>query len=221
MDDNTTPSTNHRRVARFDRWAGTYDRSLMQRLYFIPVQMRMLDFLGHADLEIVPHCVVDVGCGTGRLLQSFAERWPEAQLIGVDPAEGMIVEARQRSPGARFECAPAEALPLADGTVDLVLSSLSLHHWADQQQGLCEVARVLRPGGYLCLADQTTIVAKLLGQRISSLDHLRDLFTRAGLTLQQHLRLHTRFAIITLSQKQASPGAAVGSLVTWSLCCWT
>ncbi len=201
MAGKTTPVAQDAHVKRFSRWADTYERSLIQRLYFGPIQARMLRFLEQTGPTEPPHCIVDVGCGTGRLLRAVAVRWPQAQLAGIDPAAGMIAQARRLTPQAMFALAAAEALPFADGSVDLVLSSLSLHHWADPQQGLYEVARILRPGGCLCLADQTAFVAKVLGQRITTLQQLQDLYAAAGLTLRRHLRLHTRFVLITLAEK--------------------
>src|SRR5437879_4726343 len=68
----------------------------------------------------------------------------------------------------KLKCAAAEALPYPDQTADLVLSSLSFHHWAAQQKGLQEIARVLRPAGWFCLADHTIRLAKLFGEKPKS-----------------------------------------------------
>jgi ubiquinone/menaquinone biosynthesis C-methylase UbiE len=100
-----------------------------------------------------PGVLLDVGCGTGRLLRSAARRWPKTHLIGVDPAPGMVAEARRLTPQARFHSGSAEQLPLPDASVDLVLSTMSFHHWQNQGAGLPEIARVLRSGGYFVLAD--------------------------------------------------------------------
>ncbi len=66
---------------------------------------------------------------------------------------GMLAEARRRRPGAVFYPGGAEALPLPDGTFDLVTSTMSFHHWPDPAAGLREIARVLRLGGCFALAD--------------------------------------------------------------------
>jgi ubiquinone/menaquinone biosynthesis C-methylase UbiE len=137
-------------VQRFERWADTYETSFLQKVLFDRVHRVVLELV---PAGLNPQHVLDVGCGTGRLLRKVRARWPAARLSGVDAAQGMIAMARQAMPECDFYTAPAEALPLADNAIDLALSTVSFHHWADQPQGLREVARVLRPGGWLILAD--------------------------------------------------------------------
>jgi ubiquinone/menaquinone biosynthesis C-methylase UbiE len=196
------PSTTNSDVKRFDRWAATYDQSVLQRLYFIPIHSTMLDLLVREGSKDAPSCIIDVGCGTGRLLRATSARWPEAQLLGVDPAEKMVAEATRLNPNAIFRLAPAESLPFSDQTADIVLSSLSFHHWANQEKGLQEIVRVLRPGGFFCLADHNVILlAKLFGERVKSREQIRALMISAGLTVRQQQRLGMRFVLITLAQK--------------------
>lgn len=104
--------------------------------------------------------VLDIGCGTGSLLIRAGLAQPRADLIGVDPDERMLGSARAKALRAgvpiRFDRGYGEALPLADGSVDRVFSTLMLHHMdgADgQARLLAEVRRVLAPGGVLLLAD--------------------------------------------------------------------
>jgi ubiquinone/menaquinone biosynthesis C-methylase UbiE len=199
------PSTTNSDVKRFDRWAATYDQSVVQRLYFVPVHSKMLDLLVREGPKDPASCVIDVGCGTGRLLRAASVRWPEAQLLGVDPAERMVAEATRLNPNAIFKLASAESLPFPDQTADIVLSSLSFHHWANQGKGLQEIARVLRPGGFFCLADHSIILlAKLFGEKVKSREQIRALMISAGLTVRQQQRLGMRFVLITLAQKWSS-----------------
>ena len=101
--------------------------------------------------------VLDVGCGTGYLLRQLGAHLPEAvELVGIDAAPGMIAVAEARAGGdrrLRFAVGVAERLPLRDEVFDLVVSTTSFDHWADQQAGLHECARVLTPGGQLVLTD--------------------------------------------------------------------
>jgi len=160
----------------------------------------MLDFLvqmGPKD----PQRILDVGCGTGRLLRAASLRWPEAQYVGVDPAERMISEARRLNPDAIFKLAPAKSLPFPDQSADLVLTSLSFHHWADQQKGIQEIARVLRPGGFFCLADHTFALARLLNEKTRSGAQIRAMLTGAGLAIRQQQKLPVPFVLIQLAQK--------------------
>jgi ubiquinone/menaquinone biosynthesis C-methylase UbiE len=186
---------------RFNRWAMTYDQSAMQRWYFGPIHSKMLEILDQQKPIEPPRDIIDVGCGTGRLLRAAAARWPHAQLFGVDPAEKMISEAKRFNPSAIFKVAEAESIPFPDQSADLVLSSLSFHHWADQRKGLQEIARVLRLGGQFCLADHTIRLATVLHERGKSLNQIRALLRDVGLGVLLNQKLRTRFVLITLAQK--------------------
>ncbi|HEX9115791.1 MAG TPA: class I SAM-dependent methyltransferase [Anaerolineae bacterium] len=137
-------------VERFDRWSSTYESSWMQGLFFDRVHRAVLDAVA---AQARPQVLLDIGCGTGRLLRCAARRWPEAQLIGVDPAPGMVRVASRLLPQATFQSGPAEQLPLPDASVDVAMSTMSFHHWQSQVAGLREIARVLRSGGCFVLAD--------------------------------------------------------------------
>jgi ubiquinone/menaquinone biosynthesis C-methylase UbiE len=141
-------------VERFDHWAKTYDRHWMQRRIFEPVQQTVLALA--AEEVPKPAAILDVGCGTGRLLRLAEGRFPSAELVGVDAAMEMVkqaVAARPAGSAVRFEQATAEELPFPASKFDLVFSTLTLHHWHDQDKGMAEVARVLAPGGRWLLAD--------------------------------------------------------------------
>ncbi len=200
MDEKNSLSTNPD-VERFDRWSATYDRSVVQRLFFGPIQSKMLDLLAQAKAVNAPSCILDVGCGTGRLLRKASVRWPGTTVCGVDPAEGMIANARRLNPDGVFRLAAAESLPFLDQSFDIILSSISFHHWTDQVKGLQEIARVLRPGGWFCLADLTFQLARLLGEKARSRNQIRGLIASAGLTLREQQSTWTRFVLITLAQK--------------------
>ncbi|MCL5735934.1 MAG: methyltransferase domain-containing protein [Actinobacteria bacterium] len=142
----------------FDRWAPRYDRSLAQPLFFGPVYKNALRLA--ASLAPAPLRVLDVGCGTGRLLRLTGQQLPAAELVGVDGSPEMIRMAQRAtrdSATVRFIQGLAESLPFRDGAFDLVFSTISFHHWADQTRGLSEVSRVLAPGGVLLLADNFVI----------------------------------------------------------------
>jgi len=139
-----------RDVARFDAWSERYDQSYLQRALFDRVQARVVDAARAAAPG--PRSILDVGCGTGRLLLRLGEAYPAARLIGVDPAAGMARIAGHRG-GITAMVGGAERLPLRSASADLVVTTMSFHHWADQRLGLAEIRRVLVPGGHLVLAD--------------------------------------------------------------------
>jgi SAM-dependent methyltransferase len=90
--------------------------------------------------------VLDLGAGTGKLTALLAERG--ADVTAVEPDAAMLAELRRRVPSARAVGAPAEAIPLPDGSVDAVLCAQSLH-WFDLSLAMPEITRVLTPGGVL------------------------------------------------------------------------
>jgi ubiquinone/menaquinone biosynthesis C-methylase UbiE len=103
--------------------------------------------------------VLDIGCGTGTLLLTAARLHPSARYRGIDPAPEMIDRARAKAARAgvelTLEVGVAEALELEDASVDVVLSSLMLHHLPPPtlDLALAEAVRVLRPGGRLVVID--------------------------------------------------------------------
>jgi len=146
--------TRDRDVDRFGRWADSYQESILQRLVFAPLQELTLR---EAEASIPnPKSILDIGCGTGLLLHKAACRFPSSELTGIDAAEDMIRVAQESVPEGipvHFVQAFAEQLPFPDMVFDLVLTTMSFHHWADQRKALHEVQRVLVPGGVLALAD--------------------------------------------------------------------
>jgi ubiquinone/menaquinone biosynthesis C-methylase UbiE len=156
-----------RDVAAFDARAEGYEGGWLGRLH-----QQIADRT--ADLAVravpAPQRILDVGCGTGYLLRRLADRCPDAaELIGVDPARAMIAAARAAAAGDRLQWleGTAEELPFPEGSFDLVVSTTSFDHWADQQAGLRECARVLTPGGRLVLTDlfSPLLVPTLVGGR--------------------------------------------------------
>jgi ubiquinone/menaquinone biosynthesis C-methylase UbiE len=125
--------------------------------------------------------VLDVGTGPGRVPKMIAAARPDLSVHGIDLSAEMIARATAIAAtsdsaasdsdsaasaasdsaagplaGAqpvRFQVADVAALPFADGSVDLVVSSISQHHWEDPAAGLRDVLRVLRPGAQAWIYD--------------------------------------------------------------------
>jgi SAM-dependent methyltransferase len=92
--------------------------------------------------------VLDLGAGTGVLTTGLVASG--LSVTAVEPDPEMIAELRRRLPGVRAAVGMAEAVPLADDSVDAVLVATAFH-WFDTERALPEIARVLRPGGVLGL----------------------------------------------------------------------
>ena len=98
-----------------------------------------------------PGTLLDFGCGSGEIAASFADAGWRVTAVDLSPA--MIETARRQWPGRAIDwlaLAPGAGLPLAAGTLDLVICSSVLEYVDDPARLLSEFARVLRPGGWCC-----------------------------------------------------------------------
>jgi len=101
---------------------------------------------------------LDVACGTGRLLAAVHGAWPGMKLTGIDLSRPYLDEARRligRTARVKLDEAAAEALPFADASLDLVVSSFLLHELPKEirAKATAEMARVLKPGGLVVIVD--------------------------------------------------------------------
>lgn len=113
---------------------------------------RMLDRLDW--VKFVPETVLDVGAGTGWGVEGLFEKYSSAKVLAMDLSLPMLQQARKKSRWFRkpgLICGDAEALPLAEQSIDLIFSSLMLQ-WCDPQTTFKEFLRVLKPGGLLMFA---------------------------------------------------------------------
>ena len=98
--------------------------------------------------------VLDIGCGTGVLLERLSRTVDPRQLTGVDLTPAMLAVARRRLPaGVALSAARAEALPFNEDSFDVVISCNVFHFIDDPTAGLREMHRVLRPGGRVVITD--------------------------------------------------------------------
>ena len=94
---------------------------------------------------------LDVGCGEGRFCRLLRDEG--IATTGIDPTPSLLAAAQSRDPKGDYLEAGAEALPFPDDSFDLVVSYLTLIDIEDSTRGIQEMARVLRPGGALLIAN--------------------------------------------------------------------
>ena len=100
--------------------------------------------------------MLDLGCGTGRFSELLAEHFG-VLVIAIDPSRKMLDQARSKRviENVVYQQGSAEALPLQDGSADLVFMSNVYHHLNDPAAVVLECHRVLRQAGYVCIRNGT------------------------------------------------------------------
>ncbi|WP_373389355.1 malonyl-ACP O-methyltransferase BioC [Pseudomonas alcaligenes] len=136
-----------RRVAEsFSRAADSYDSvAALQRDVGI-------ELLARLPLSLAPRRWLDLGCGTGHFSRVLAARYPAAEGVALDLAEGMLRHARPLGGAQHFVAGDAERLPLREAGCDLIFSSLAVQWCGDFAAVLAEARRALRPGGVLAFS---------------------------------------------------------------------
>ena len=118
--------------------------------------------------------LLDCGCGTGAILASLHEKYPDKHFTGIDITPKMIEVAESRGIGSvDFVVGDCENLPFGDNSFDVVICSHSFHHYPNPQKFFDSVRRVLRPGGKLILRDNTGPLWFILKSNLYTLPKLR------------------------------------------------
>lgn len=162
--------------AAFQRAAGSYDQAArVQR----ELGERLMEHL--EPVRITPSVVVDVGAGTGDIARRLAGQFRGAVVIAVDLADQMLRIARTKSrrwlSKQRFVCADAEALPMCDDSVDLLISNATMQWCNRLDRTFGECKRVLKPGGLLMFSSfgpDTLIELRQCFARIDDRPHVHE-----------------------------------------------
>ena len=108
-----------------------------------------MDLLGRVPL-LRPGRIVDLGCGAGNVTRLLAERWPGADITGLDSSPAMLERARSVLPGARFDQAGVEHWE-PEEPLDLLFSNAALHWVGDHESLFPRLVDALFPGGVLAV----------------------------------------------------------------------
>jgi ubiquinone/menaquinone biosynthesis C-methylase UbiE len=139
---------------RYDRHAGRLGAKLYARVVADAAAVRLPDG-AH---------VLDAGTGPGRIPRALAAERPTWVVEAVDLEPAMIEHARAQDRDGRvtFTVGDVAALPYPDASFDLIVSSVSQHHWADVDGAIRDLRRVLRPGGSLWIYDARFAMGRAL-----------------------------------------------------------
>lgn len=121
----------------FNQAANDYDQFANLQALVAEQLMERLAFC-----KIAPKMIIDLGCGTGRFTDALQQTYPDAKVIGIDIAPGMLAVARERYPNIEFQCHDAQQLPGDNFSVDLIFSSMMLH-WAEDLSAVFQQCRRL------------------------------------------------------------------------------
>lgn len=180
MSDQRTPAPLYRirPAALFDPLTRFYDFGC-SLLGLGPVfKRRILE-----DADLYPGAkVLDVACGTGVLLGEASAKAAEVKLFGADP-DPIALRYAERIAERRLVRSRAEGLPFRSGSFDRVICTLALHHIPDvaKEAAIREMARVLRPDGFLLLVDFDNRGRWWVPEHFRSDRRLEDWFVAAGL----------------------------------------
>jgi ubiquinone/menaquinone biosynthesis C-methylase UbiE len=136
-------------VAAAFKWVSSMPQMRGMRRFVISQSLQLKD-QGEA---------VDLGCGAGQLVMELAKNAPGLHVTGIDLSEEMLANARISSQQldledrVEYRLGNAEEIPFPDQSLDLVISTASLHHWNEPVKVLNEVDRVLKPGGAYYIFD--------------------------------------------------------------------
>lgn len=202
MTANTTEQAVHEKVqqqfgataAAYSISAGHGDRTMLANL---------VDLVGPRTTD----AVLDIATGAGHTALAFA---PHVQkVVAYDLTEAMLAEAAKNAaqrglPNVETRRGPAEQLPFADGTFDIVTVRLASHHFADNAAAVREMARVVRPGGKVIVVDNYGPENEELDSLFQQIEKTRDpshvrgyrlslwrkFLKGAGLTIEQEVTDH-------------------------------
>jgi ubiquinone/menaquinone biosynthesis C-methylase UbiE len=157
--------------------------------------------------------VLDVGTGPGTLVRGIAQSLPGLQVYGIDLSEDMIrlacAHARREKLAERvhFESCDVAHLPYPDQTFDVVVSTISMHHWVELTQPLRELYRILRPGGRIWIYDFRFVKAQTVEKALASTPFadtpLENRHVRTG---RGPIAFYRRFALQKADQREDQPG---------------
>ena len=177
---------------QFDAWCHSYDRSILQKIFFKPAHDAIL-----ANIDPEKHLkILDVGCGTGRLASRILSEFPNTHVTGLDLSSKMLAKAKSNCSvfGDRLTLVEgdSENLPFELGSFDLAVCVHSFHHYPNQLEVTKELQRVLSPGGMTLLVDANrdnflgwiifdgVVTAIEKGVHHCSIDRMNSLFMESG-----------------------------------------
>lgn len=166
-------------AAAFSAAAITYDNAAFVEQQ---IALRLLEKLFFFNLQ--PKRILDIGCGTGTLLQQLHTSYPNSHAIGVDLAFGIVKFANEAKKSMlQFCCADAENLPIATNSCDLIIANCSLMWMQDIKSLMQELTRILTADGLILFSTfgSNTLIELGLENNWPDMQVLGDSLMHAGM----------------------------------------
>jgi len=162
--------------------------------------------------------LLDVGCGTGPMIELLTEEYPDRHYVGMDLTPKMIEVANAKGlKNAEFIVGDSEDMPFENESFDVLICANSFHHYPDPQKFFNEVKRVLRPNGVLVLRDYTSYpfviwlmnhtempLANMIGHgdvKAYTIDEVKTFCEKAGLKINR-IEKRKKFRLHLVAEKQ-------------------
>jgi len=201
-------------IGQFNSWAKTYDNPSIRHVFFTRSNKAIVKLLPQT-LEV---SILDVGTGTGILIEQALLKNKSAHLFGIDISPEMVKKAKRKFQGKNnvtIALGSVSKLPYKDNSFEFVTCANSFHHHPDSIQSLKEIKRVLKPGGKVILSDgcldgfprqfvfkiENSINKEGKVYRYTK-GQVKELFVQASfINISQHYSLY--FNLITVGEKRS------------------
>ncbi|MEQ8236615.1 MAG: class I SAM-dependent methyltransferase [Syntrophomonadaceae bacterium] len=149
MDDRKIIKNKNRNRKNFNKKAARYFETIDGK-YSLLMYGEVIDRINRRSFS----SILDVGCGPGAMLARILNHHAEAEAFGLDLSDRMIEKADKSLNGrAVFKVGDADSLPWSENSFDILVCNASFHHYPEPYKVLNEMKRVLKPNGWLVMAD--------------------------------------------------------------------
>lgn len=131
----------------WDRIAKKYDYIWVQKYSLSPTRKKVVEIFNRITTKTY-FKVLDIGCGTGQLIEDLAQKHPMSEFVGIDKAHSMITLARAKNPAHAFYVADAEKLDFAAETFDFVVCCHSYPYYSDKRAVVNHIMKLVKKDGY-------------------------------------------------------------------------
>ena len=140
----------NRKRSFYERFGGEFYENFWGSVWFPQKHKRLVAIINLNSSKIN---VLDIGCGTGRLLERLKRKFPLIKIHAIDISKAMVTVVKRKFKRVDARVGSAEDLPWKKNNFDVITNSISFHHYKNPNKALSEAYRVLKPRGKFFLMD--------------------------------------------------------------------